>query len=106
MDNSSVLSTLVALTDSENWWLTACNWRSYTSSLATFEVISISIVFVWTSVGFTRSNSISFADTYELPVPESISARHLIPLTLITITGNRPSPVWFAVKATPLAGVG
>ena len=57
-------------------------------------------------MGFTRSNSISFADTYELPAPESISAQHLISLTSITITGKRPSPVWFVVKATPLAGVG
>ena len=57
-------------------------------------------------MGFRRSNSISFTDTYELPAPESISAQHLIPLTSNTITGNRPLQVWFVVKATPLAGIG
>ena len=39
---------------------------------------------------------------YELPAPESINARHFIQLTSTTITGNRPSPIWFVVKATPL----
>ena len=51
-----------------------------------------------------RSSSISFADTYQLLAPESISALLLIPLTSMMTTGNRPSPVWFVVKANPCAG--
>ena len=42
---------------------------------------------------------------YELPAPESINARHFISLTSTTMTGNRPSPIWFVVKATPLVTV-
>jgi len=66
----------------------------------------MSIAFVWTSVGSMQSSLISFVDMDELPAPESMSARHLMPLTSITMTGNKPSPIWFVVKATALSGVG
>ena len=76
------------------------------SNKSLFHYINISIDFVRTAEGFTQRRSINFADTYELPAPESISTRHLIPLTSTTRTGNDPSPTWFVVKATPVVGVG
>ena len=72
------LFILVALTGSVNWWLTDWKLKSYTSNVATLVDINMSIAFVWTAVGLTRRRSINFADTYELPAAESISARHLI----------------------------
>jgi hypothetical protein len=53
----------------------------------------MSIVEVLDSIGFTFSMEASLPDMYELPAPESISARHVIPFTLTTTTGKIPSAV-------------
>lgn len=74
--------------------------------MVVFEDISILIVFVWISVGFMRSSSISFADTYEFSVLESMSVRYLMLLIFSTMIGNKFFLIWFVVKAIFFVGVG
>ena len=73
---------------------------SYVSDLVTWEAISISTRLVVTSLGFLCIISMTFADTYELPAPVSMSARVVIPSTFTNTTGNTPSPTPLAVNTT------
>ena len=61
------------------------------------ELISISTRLLFVSLGFLSSRLTNFAETYEVPAPESANVRHVVPSTFAVRTGNTPSPLPLAV---------
>ena len=65
----------------------------------------MSIRYNFVSHGFSSIIVIRFADAYDLPAPESISARHITPFTLATTTGKIPASSPGPTVAWALRGI-